>query len=103
MRASGTPVSSAGGGENNDSVYYYGVRNVLEICNRHAPVRGIRKLVRTAEAVIAYTIFVRQAKDEKREALKAVAEGFRDYRRGRLRRPRDARDSRPLDSRLARL
>ena len=76
-------VSSAGGGENNDSVYYYGVRNVLEICNRHAPVRGIRKLVRTAEAVIAYTVFVRQAKD-KRKALKAVAEGFRDYRRGRL-------------------
>ena len=52
-------VSSAGGGENNDSVDHDGVRNVLEIYDGHAPVRGIRKLVRTAEAVIAYTVFVR--------------------------------------------
>jgi GT2 family glycosyltransferase len=76
-------VSSAFGGENNDTVYYYGIRNTIEILNRHEPMRGPRKLIRTAEVVIAYTVFVRQARS-KPKAFKAIIEGFRDQRARRL-------------------
>lgn len=79
----GHRVSAAGGGEHNPGVYYYGMRNVLEVCRRHAPLRGAANWRRTAEAVTTHAVHVRRAR-EKRAALRAVAEGYRDFRRGRL-------------------
>ena len=76
-------VSATGGGEHNPGIYYYGVRNTLEVCNRHAPLHGLRGARRTAETLIAYTVFVRRAQ-HKAKSLRAIAEGFRDQRARRL-------------------
>ena len=76
-------VSSASGGESSPGTIYYDLRNLLVVCERHAPLRPLRTWRRRATLVAAH---VAQAllSPRRREGLLAVVEAWRDFRRGRL-------------------
>ena len=76
-------VSAGSGGENSPTLAYYGMRNVLVVCRRHAPLGRLRSALREAEAVAAQVLHACKAPQPRRN-LAAVAEGWRDQRRGRL-------------------
>ena len=76
-------VSSTSGGEHSPFIAYYGMRNVLLVCSRHAPLGPLRSAVREAEAVLANVAHARRARHPW-DNLRAVASGWADYRRGRL-------------------
>ena len=81
-------VSAGTGGEQSPTIAYYGMRNVLEVCERHAAVGPLRGALREAEAVAAHVLHARRARHPGAN-LRAVFAGWRDHRRGRLG-PRDA-------------
>ena len=77
-------VSAASGGESSPTSLYYGLRNTIAVCERHAPLGAFgtwrRRLVllggpRRAGAALAAG---------RREGLAAVAAGLRDALAGRL-------------------
>jgi GT2 family glycosyltransferase len=75
-------VSSATGGEGSAGALYYSVRNVLAVCERHAPLGRIGTWRRRAVVVGAHTAMA--LRHPSRERLRAIREGYRDFRRGRF-------------------
>ena len=76
-------VSSAMGGENSPTIAYYAMRNTLEVCNRHAPLKGLAAVRRHAAAVIANVLYALRSPNRWMN-LRMIMEGRRDYRRGML-------------------
>jgi GT2 family glycosyltransferase len=76
-------VSASSGGEAAPDTIYYGLRNSLVVAERHAPLGAMRTHVRRAEAVAAHTAQALLS-PRRREGLRAVRDGFRDFRTGRL-------------------
>jgi GT2 family glycosyltransferase len=76
-------VSATTGGEGSPTALYYSVRNTLEVCERHAPLGwlGTRRrrlvilLVHAAQALLGRG---------RRERLRGVLSGWRDFRAGRF-------------------
>ena len=82
-------VSAASGGENAPATLYYNVRNLLVVCERHAPL-GPAQTWRRRLVVVAVHLLQAVRSRDRRAAVEAVLEGWRDFRRGRLG-PREAR------------
>jgi GT2 family glycosyltransferase len=76
-------VSVTWGGENAPAVAYYTTRNTLAVCERHAPMRGPRARLRRLETVGANLLHALRARRPDRN-LRAVVQGWGDYRRGRM-------------------
>ena len=76
-------VSASTGGEGSPEALYYSTRNLLAVCERHAPLRTLGTWRRR---VVAIGAFLAQALagSRRREGVKAVLEGWRDFRRGRF-------------------
>jgi GT2 family glycosyltransferase len=76
-------ISTASGGESSPATLYYGLRNTIAVCERFAPLPPLATARRRAVLVAAHTV---QALLSPRRlaGLRAVAEGFRDLRRGRF-------------------
>jgi GT2 family glycosyltransferase len=75
-------VSASTGGEGSDSALYYATRNTLAVSERHAPLGVLGTWRRRAVVVLAHAA---QALVARRPArLRAVLQGWRDFRRGRL-------------------
>lgn len=76
-------VSVDSGGENSPTLAYYGMRNTLAVCSRHAPLIGLSGLRRHIETLVAQGLHARRG-EHPLQNLRAGFEGWRDYRRGRL-------------------
>ena len=76
-------VSVAAGGEHSPAIAYYAVRNTLAVSNWHAPLTGIASLARDLTICLVALVHVRRAPRPLRN-IRAVLEGWRDYRAGRL-------------------
>jgi len=75
--------SASTGGARSTTKLYYSARNTLAVAERHRPLpRGLRGLRRSV--VVGAHLAQALAHPRRREALRAVAEGWRDYRGGRL-------------------
>ena len=76
-------VSASTGGEGSPDALYYSTRNLLTVCERHAPLGTLGTWRRRLVAIGA---FLAQALvgSRRREGVKAVLEGWRDFRRGRF-------------------
>jgi hypothetical protein len=76
-------VSASSGGESAPATIYYGLRNTLTVCERHAPLGRAgstrRRLVMAAAHAVQALLSHRR-----RAGLRAVREGIRDARAGRL-------------------
>jgi GT2 family glycosyltransferase len=80
-------VSASTGGEGSPEAIYYSVRNLLTVCERHAPLGPLgtwRRRLTALGAFLAQALAGRR----RREGLKALRAGWRDFRAGRLG-PRD--------------
>jgi hypothetical protein len=86
-------VSMATGGEHAPATAYYEMRNTLVVCERHAPLHGIARLRREAAIVAVHLLHARKA-PRPLENLRAVLDGWRDYRAERLG-PRDGEGRTP--------
>jgi hypothetical protein len=75
-------VSSATGGEGSSGALYYSVRNVLTVCERHAPLGRLGTWRRRAVVVGAHTAMT--LRRPSLERLRAIRDGYRDFRRGRF-------------------
>src|SRR4051794_7023200 len=84
-------VSVKTGGEHSPATAYYELRNTLEVCDRYAPLRGVRAAGRRAAVMAVHVVHARRGRNPA-ENLRAVMEGWRDYRDGRL----GARSTQPL-------
>jgi len=77
-------VSASTGGAGSPTSLYYDTRNTLVVCERYLPLPPALRGLRRAAVVGAHLLqAVRQP--NRREAAAAVLEGWRDFRRGRLR------------------
>jgi GT2 family glycosyltransferase len=76
-------VSAASGGESSPATIYYGVRNMLEVSERHAPLGRLGTWRRRAVLLAAH---VAQAllSSQRGPGLRAVRDGWRDFRRRRF-------------------
>jgi GT2 family glycosyltransferase len=76
-------VSASTGGEGSPDALYYSTRNLLAVCERHAPLGTLGTWQRR---LIAIGAFLAQALagSRRREGVKAVLEGWRDFRHGRF-------------------
>ncbi|HEX6651505.1 MAG TPA: glycosyltransferase family 2 protein [Thermoleophilaceae bacterium] len=77
-------VSASGGGEHvSTHPLYYGARNTIVVCERHAPLGRVGTLTR--RAVVAATFGLRAVfVSNRRDALRAASSGVRDAIAGRL-------------------
>ena len=76
-------VSVATGGEHAPATAYYEMRNTLAVCSRYAPLRRLASLRREC-AVLALHLFHARKGHRPAENVRAVLQGWRDYRAGRL-------------------
>jgi GT2 family glycosyltransferase len=76
-------VSQSSGGENSPATMYYGLRNALVVAERHAPLGRLGTWRRRTVLVAVHLLQALRSR-RRRAALRAVAEGWRDWRRGRL-------------------
>jgi GT2 family glycosyltransferase len=76
-------VSVTTGGEHAPATAYYEMRNTLTVCDRYAPERGLRAARRRAAVLAVQMVHARRARKPS-ENMRAVLEGWRDYREGRL-------------------
>jgi GT2 family glycosyltransferase len=76
-------ISAGTGGEHSPTIAYYGMRNCLEVCRRHAGMGRARFTLVEVEAVAAHLMHVRRARHPARN-LQAAWAGWRDFHRGRL-------------------
>lgn len=76
-------VSPATGGEHAPATAYYEMRNTLAVCDRYAPLRGVRGVRRRA-AILAVGVLHARRGRRPAENMRAVIEGWRDYRDGTL-------------------
>jgi GT2 family glycosyltransferase len=76
-------VSVAAGGESSPTTLYYGMRNTLVVCERHAPLGSLRAWRRRIVLLCAH---LAQAvlSSRRRAGLRAVRDGWLDARAGRL-------------------
>ena len=75
-------VSASTGGEGSPDAIYYSVRNLLTVCERHAPLGPVGTWRRRATALGAFAAQALIGR-RRRAGLRAVVEGWRDFRRGR--------------------
>ena len=80
-------VSATTGGEGSETALYYGVRNTLTVCERHAPLGRLGTWCRRAVILLAHAAQALLARRPSR--LRAVLAGWRDFsaRRRGARRP----------------
>ena len=76
-------VSAASGGENSPATLYYNVRNLLAVCERHAPL-GFVGTWRRRLVVLGVHLAQALRSRARRAAVEAVLQGWHDFRRGRL-------------------
>jgi GT2 family glycosyltransferase len=76
-------VTAATGGEGSPTALYYSVRNTLDICERHAPLGQLGTWRRRLVVLLAYTTQALLGRG-RLARLRAVREGWRDFRRGRV-------------------
>jgi GT2 family glycosyltransferase len=76
-------VSVTSGGENMPTPLYYGTRNTLVVCERHAPLGRFGTWRRRA-LVVAANLAQALTSPKRAESLRAVRDGWADFRRGRL-------------------
>jgi GT2 family glycosyltransferase len=76
-------LSASTGGSSSTATMYYGARNTLVVCERHAPLGPAGTAARRAAIVASYlahaALVVRS-----RAAVEAVREGYRDALAGRM-------------------
>ena len=75
-------VSASTGGEGSPDAIYYSVRNLLTVCERHArlgPIGTWRRRLTALAAFSAQALLGRR----RRAGLRAVRDGWRDFRSGR--------------------
>jgi GT2 family glycosyltransferase len=76
-------VSASAGGESSPVTLYYGMRNTLTVCERHAPLGTLGTLRRRGVMLAAHAL--QAVLSERRlDGLRAVRDGWRDARAGRL-------------------
>jgi hypothetical protein len=75
-------VSATAGGEHSSTIAYYDTRNHIAVCQRHAPLRGLRALRRDGGILAVHLAGSRRAQRPLRY-LRAVLDGWSDGRRGR--------------------
>ncbi len=75
--------AASSGGEETPRVTYYTTRNTFVVTARHAPMRGPRAALRHLEILGANLVHALRS-PERREQVRAVLAGWRDYRHGRL-------------------
>jgi GT2 family glycosyltransferase len=75
--------AASSGGEETPRVTYYTTRNTFVVTARHAPMRRPRAALRHLEILGANLVHALRSPD-RREQVRAVLTGWRDYRRGRL-------------------
>jgi GT2 family glycosyltransferase len=76
-------VSVSTGGEHAPATAYYEMRNTLAVCDRYAPLTGVSAARRRAAIMAVQMLHARRGRRPS-ENLRAVIEGWRDYRGGRL-------------------
>jgi GT2 family glycosyltransferase len=76
-------VSAASGGESAPATLYYGLRNAIAVAERHAPLGRLGTARRRFVLVSAHAVQALRSRGPRRGLL-AVAEGYRDLRRGRF-------------------
>jgi GT2 family glycosyltransferase len=76
-------VSASAGGESSPTTLYYGLRNTLVVCERHAPLGRLRSARRRGVMLAAHAVQALLS-GRRREGLRAVRDGWRDARAGRL-------------------
>jgi GT2 family glycosyltransferase len=74
---------STGGEYGSTHTLYYGVRNMVVVCERHRPLGRLGTQLRRAGILASYLALVPPRRPWRR-SLGAVLEGFRDARTGRL-------------------
>jgi GT2 family glycosyltransferase len=76
-------VSASAGGESSPATLYYGMRNTLVVCERHAPLGRVgthrRRIVMLGAHLLQALLSPRR-----RDGVRAVLAGWRDGRAGRL-------------------
>jgi GT2 family glycosyltransferase len=93
-------VSVSSGGERAPDTAYYEIRNTLSVCTRHAPLRRPARLRRELGILAVHLLHARLA-PRPLDNARAVLEGWRDYRAGRLGRRGAARAAGTPPSRAA--
>lgn len=76
-------VSAASGGASSPDTLYYGLRNGLVVAERWAPLGRVRTGLRRGEAVAAHLAQALRS-GRRRAGARAVRDGWRDLRAGRL-------------------
>ncbi len=76
-------VSASSGGDHSPLSAYYHTRNMLVVCERHAPLPRSRALAREAEVLFANIVHARRGSHPARN-VRAALVGWRDFRLGRL-------------------
>lgn len=76
-------VSVASGGESSPTTLYYGARNTIEVCERHAPLGRIGTWRRRAIVLAAHLAQALRSA-ERRRGVGAVLQGWGDFRRRRF-------------------
>ena len=76
-------VSATTGGEGSPAALYYSVRNTLDVCERHAPLGVLGTWRRRLVVLLAFTAQALLA-GNRLATLRAIRDGWRDFRRGRL-------------------
>ena len=85
LRASCAIVSAPRtGGEASATTLYYSLRNGLAVAERHAPLGGVGTGLRRLEALAAHAAQAALYSPRRREAFRALVDGWRDLRRGRF-------------------
>jgi GT2 family glycosyltransferase len=77
-------VSAASGGAASPPTLYYNLRNGLTVAERHAPLDRVGTALRRLEALAAHAAQAVFFSPRRREALRAVVDGWLDFRRGQL-------------------
>jgi GT2 family glycosyltransferase len=76
-------VSASTGGEGSPDAIYYSVRNLLTVCERHAPLGPLGTWRRRLTALGAFFVQALAGR-RRRESMKALRDGWRDFRACRL-------------------
>jgi GT2 family glycosyltransferase/SAM-dependent methyltransferase len=76
-------VSASSGGESSPMTLYYDLRNSLVVAERWAPLGAVGTWLRRLEALAAHAAQALRS-HRRSEGLRAVRDGWRDFRRGRL-------------------
>lgn len=76
-------VSASSGGESSPTSIYYALRNSLVVAERWATLGALGTWLRRLEAVAAHAVQALRS-HHRGEGLRAVRDGWRDFRRGRL-------------------